>query len=311
MAKDKWKSSWDRNNPAEVARDRLRKEIKAGRIIRPAACSLCGYEGQVFGHHWRGYRYPLDVWWVCVSCNTRLKVHDGTQSFDQAKQEVRAASPGRRMTKTDNHNPRQKLELRRHFLRRYHAATPPDVFDCCQGSGLLWNQLREEFPVASYWGVDLKPKPGRLKVDSVRVLQQPGLAANVIDVDTYGEPWKHWKALLPNITRPTTVFLTMGFGMGKAMSVVSIDQLRSVGIWQMPGLSQGRAGKPELHGHQVPNRLLSASAASAASSLLATACGCGIIVKEAQEVDNASSNRAARYIGVHLVPCKQNEPTGA
>jgi ubiquinone/menaquinone biosynthesis C-methylase UbiE len=62
-------------------------------------------------------------------------------------------------TKTDNHSPRVKLDLRRYFLKRYHAAGEPiRVMDCCQGSGVLWGQLRKEFDVAGYWGLDIKPK---------------------------------------------------------------------------------------------------------------------------------------------------------
>jgi hypothetical protein len=112
--------------------------------------------------------------------------------------------------KTDNAHPAAKLELRRYFLRKYHAGTPPAVLDCCQGEGLLWRVLRREFPVASYWGVDLKPARGRLAVDSVRIVKQPGWAQDVVDVDTYGSPWDHWRALLPRVTKPTTVFLTVG-----------------------------------------------------------------------------------------------------
>jgi len=115
--------------------------------------------------------------------------------------------------KIDNHDLRAKLELRRHFLRKYHGdGSPIHVLDCCQGDGLLWKQLRKEFPVASHWGPDLKTKKGRLKLDSVRVLGQSGWPQNVIDIDTYGSPWKHWSAMLPNVVRPITVFMTDGFG---------------------------------------------------------------------------------------------------
>lgn len=110
--------------------------------------------------------------------------------------------------KTDNHNPAAKLALRRYFLRKYHAGERFSVLDCCQGSGLLWGELRREFSDCDYWGVDLKPKSGRLKIDSVRILAQPGWTQNVIDIDTYGSPFKHWAAMLPNVTRPLTVFLT-------------------------------------------------------------------------------------------------------
>src|SRR5262249_34311674 len=69
--------------------------------------------------------------------------------------------------------------------------------------------LRREYP-CSYWGVDVKRRPGGLQVDSLRVIGIGRLDADVIDVDTYGSPWKHWMALLPQITRPTTVFVTEG-----------------------------------------------------------------------------------------------------
>ncbi|MEN3369967.1 MAG: hypothetical protein V7609_2110 [Verrucomicrobiota bacterium] len=104
--------------------------------------------------------------------------------------------------KTDNHNPDAKLTLRRHFLNRYHVPivaygdTSIRVLDCCQASGRLWGVLRREFAGVEYWGVDVRPKKGRLKIDSVRILDQPGVTQNVIDIDTYGSPFKHWMALL-------------------------------------------------------------------------------------------------------------------
>lgn len=115
--------------------------------------------------------------------------------------------------KTDNRSLEAKLELRRYFLGKYHADQPITVFDCCQGSGLIWSRLGQEFELDRYWGVDLKPKKGRLKVDSVRVLEQ-GVSENVVDIDTYGAPWKHWRALLVTLSEPKTVFLTVGMAGG-------------------------------------------------------------------------------------------------
>ena len=48
--------------------------------------------------------------------------------------------------RTDNSDPRAKLELRRYFLRKYHPDDPPDVLDCCEGEGLLWRRLRRRVP---------------------------------------------------------------------------------------------------------------------------------------------------------------------
>ena len=181
-------------------------------------------------------------------------------------------------TKTDNKDPSAKLELRRHFLRTYHAGGAVHVLDCCQATGFLWRTLRAEFPVASYWGLDLKPKKGRLKLDSVRVLEQRGWNQNVIDVDTYGSPWKHWAALLPNVKQPTTVFLTIGqISMGTDCLIPAI-----LGLGELP-VPPGIALK--LHD-------------MALAHLLGAASQKGLKIIEAQEAAGGKSN--ARYIGLHL-----------
>src|SRR3954469_21082851 len=106
----------------------------------------------------------------------------------------------------ENSHLKAKLDLRRHYLERYHAAGERRVFDGFQAKGLLWSILRKEFPLASYWGVDLVEKKGRIKVDSARVLAQPGWNANIVDLDAYGSPWKHWLGVLKNAERSLTVF---------------------------------------------------------------------------------------------------------
>jgi len=188
------------------------------------------------------------------------------------------------MVKTDNHNPKAKLDLRRYFLRKYHADGPIHVLDCCQGSGLLWNQLRKEFEVATYWGVDVKPKKGRLKIDSTRILAQSGWPQNVVDVDTYGSPWKHWEAMLPNISQPTTVFLTVG-------------QV-SIGGSPLLKVAKEALGLKEI---DVPNAIGMKLNALATDYLLAEVYQSDILLAEAVE---ARSDGSARYLGVHVVPNK-------
>jgi len=182
-------------------------------------------------------------------------------------------------TKTDNSDPSAKLELRRYFLRKYHAEEAPQVLDCCQGQGVLWKRLRREFELASYWGLDIKPRKGRLKLDSVRVLSQPGWPQNVVDVDTYGSPWKHWEALLGNLRRPTTVFLTVG------LVYLGIDraELHSLGLGGMmipPGIGR------KLHEIAV-------------STLLTRGC---VYDNLTIEIVEAVSTGSARYFGVRLEP---------
>jgi hypothetical protein len=58
------------------------------------ACQMCGSQRTLrdrplCGHHWRGYEYPTDIWWVCDSCHTRMRVnrigHDGSVTLDDAR----------------------------------------------------------------------------------------------------------------------------------------------------------------------------------------------------------------------------------
>lgn len=111
--------------------------------------------------------------------------------------------------KTDNGNLKSKLELRKHFIDKFLYKKEFSVFDACQGNGLIWESLKKKYKY-KYWEVDVKKKKGRLKIESQRILQQPGWLFDVIDIDTYGQPWKHWLSLLPNITAPVIIFLTIG-----------------------------------------------------------------------------------------------------
>lgn len=192
---------------------------------------------------------------------------------------------------TDNTELRIKLDLRRYFLRCYHADEPADVLDCCQGTGVLWRQLRSEFKVASYWGLDLKRKRGRLKVDSARVLVQPGWRQNVIDVDAWGSPWKHWLALLPNVTRATTVFLTLGQVM------MGIDRLL------LESLGLGRLGK------LLPAAIACRLSAPGVNSCLARATEHGVTIVEALEAQRPGRIGSMRYFGLRIEPRNSGRPS--
>jgi hypothetical protein len=85
-----------RQNPAH---GKVNAAIVKGTLIRPKNCELCGELDHIYrptihkwarhniiAHHWRGYEYPLDVWWICKSCNRRLHgCHDGTMTRDEAR----------------------------------------------------------------------------------------------------------------------------------------------------------------------------------------------------------------------------------
>lgn len=143
----------------------------------------------------------------------------------------------------------KKVDLRLHFLRKYHE-TDARVFDACQGDGEVWAAVRKDFEVTHYWGGDKARKAGRLNIDSVALLAQ-GVADNVIDVDTYGSPWDHWLSLLPNIKQPTTVFLTWG-SMGVSAMPERVKQFIGIGALRMPVSLPGKLW------HHAVNSLLSA-----------------------------------------------------
>ena len=180
--------------------------------------------------------------------------------------------------KTDNDNLESKLLLRRYFLDRYHADGPIHVLDCCQGSGVIWHTLRAERQIASYWGLDVKPKKGRLQLSSVRVLEQPGWMQNVVDVDTYGSPWQHWNALRPNISQPTTVFLTVG----------QVQMNTATEITDALGLG----------GMKVPRGIKRKLSDLAVSYLLTRGCDLCKIIEAAE----TTAGTHARYLGVRVEP---------
>lgn len=192
-----------------------------------------------------------------------------------------------KQTKTDNGHLLPRLDLRRHFLKKYHADGAARVMDCCQGSGRLWHQLRREFVISSYWGLDLKPKRGRLKVDSVRILQQSGWSENVIDIDTYGSPWKHWQALLENLTGPTTVFLTIG--------QLTTGTVGSLGTLPLEYMGLGKFAKTLPAGFHVKLRGLTLA------YCLGRAYDHGVRIVEAIE---AVAPGNARYVGVRIEPTR-------
>lgn len=72
--------------------------IQKRQLVRPEICELCGinpdelhplHATRIVAHHWRGYSFPLDIWFVCKSCNAILKYrHDGLLTKTQAVEYV-------------------------------------------------------------------------------------------------------------------------------------------------------------------------------------------------------------------------------
>lgn len=70
-------------------------------ITRLGVCEICGSEedsgcrAKIRGHHWKGYDYPVEVWWVCPTCNVYLDRHDGSLTINEAKSYVEYAKASR------------------------------------------------------------------------------------------------------------------------------------------------------------------------------------------------------------------------
>jgi hypothetical protein len=155
------------------------------------------------------------------------------------------ASPKLKL-KTDNHAITEKVELRKLVIREA-GLEPCRVLDLFAGEGNVWTEMRRQaVKVSAYTPVDRDSRqPGQIKAKInprfvAAMAQNNGLARfNVIDVDTYGEPWEIWHELLNRITTTTAVFLTRGkvtYGAGRMP--ISKQAKKNMGIpdsWNVPG----------------------------------------------------------------------------
>jgi hypothetical protein len=164
--------------------------------------------------------------------------------------------------KTDNHSLTDKCNLRRLVIEEAHFEELR-VLDLFAGEGNIWRELRrqsrdQEAPpplnVVTYTPVDSAMKQSgqiRFKITPRLIASLNGDADantftgtdlsryNVVDVDTYGDPFGIWRELLFRIKTPTVVFLTRGrvtYGSGK-MPISNLAK-RVMGIpesWDIPG----------------------------------------------------------------------------
>jgi len=173
-----------------------------------------------------------------------------------------------------------RLALRRYFLAKHHAAAPLDVLDCAHLPGDFWLRLRQDpaVAVATYWSLPQKPRKGQPRLDPQQVLCQSGWRFNVIDLHLRRSPWPAWLALLPRVTRPLTVFLTVGRyrdGDGLVLDVLGCGDM------------------------DIPLPLAKKLQPLAVSYFLDRARQHGLTVAEAAEVPGRGP---ARNLGLHLLP---------
>lgn len=71
------KRKYHEQNPVKrAAHTILGNAVRDGRIKKPPACSECGHEGRVHGHH-DDYAEPLKVKWLCPKCHTQWHNENG------------------------------------------------------------------------------------------------------------------------------------------------------------------------------------------------------------------------------------------
>ena len=164
--------------------------------------------------------------------------------------------------KTDNHSLADKCVMRRQLIAEAKLE-PLRVLDLFAGEGNIWNELRRTsrdpdapppLNVERYTPVDsVNRQPGQIRFkitprliaslngdEDVSKFSGSDLTRyNVVDVDTYGDPWDIWEALLFRIKQPTAIFLTRGkvtYGSGRmpisnhAKKVMHIPE-----SWNVPG----------------------------------------------------------------------------
>ena len=183
----------------------------------------------------------------------------------------------------DNSNLASKLALRRYFLDKYHSKDSILVLDCCCGSRVIWDNLSQDYRVIEYLPLDVKRDTKSIHMDSVRFIRDLAWHHNIVDVDTYGSPWKHWLALIRKIHRPTSVFLTV-FGH-VCIGVDRSSLTESLGLAPL----------------KVPIAILLKLAPMAINALLFSASKYCTLT-EVAEIESGNAN--IRYLGVHLLPQK-------
>ena len=90
-------------------------------------------------------------------------------------------------------------------------------------------------PEAEEWTAENRP---------ARMLAVAPLQYDIIDIDTYGEPWRHYFAAAESMRAPATVFLTSGNGAGMLSNTSTIK-----------GCSKHTSKRPASFGAQSDKRM--------------------------------------------------------
>ena len=130
--------------------------------------------------------------------------------------------------KTDNRSLPSKIAIRTWLLDQMGLKTVR-VLDVCTGEGHIWTEMEKHCDITRWVKVDIKPRrSGTLKLKAVDAIRAFSLDDfDVVDIDTYGDPWDAYREVLAKLTSPIGVFLTHGHTMSLNVSYAT---LRSEGI---------------------------------------------------------------------------------
>lgn len=64
----KTKKAYQNHSHKKLARVKLFRAVKMGKIIKPNSCQRCGSQQQIEAHH-KDYAKPVDVEWYCQLCH--------------------------------------------------------------------------------------------------------------------------------------------------------------------------------------------------------------------------------------------------
>jgi hypothetical protein len=93
-----------------------KKAIKDKKLITPKNCELCGDTEEIWRkllpgirrkflipHHWKGYDHPLDVWFVCYSCNALFRgQHNGKADKEEIRRIFEIYTPASKAARLSN-----------------------------------------------------------------------------------------------------------------------------------------------------------------------------------------------------------------
>lgn len=121
-----------------VASRRLNQALVKGTIKKEFVCLVCGNEGKTVAHHYKGYDFPFNVWWVCYKCNANIP-HDQEYTLE----EVRGFLKEKYIERFE-----KRLNWRERYTYIYESCSVCGVYDLLENMAIVvdeYMQAREVY----------------------------------------------------------------------------------------------------------------------------------------------------------------------